>query len=76
MKDPNCPYVIVFNGRGEMIVGERCGQLVSVFDVRGQRIRIFKSHGDIISIHVGPYYFDAKICKMLLLILFLDNYDE
>ena len=54
VKNLNRPYGIAFNSRGEMIVGERDemivsehdGHLVSVFDVGGQRVRTFGSHGD------------------------------
>ena len=34
------------NSRGEMVVSELGGHQVSVFDVRGQRVRTFGSHGD------------------------------
>ena len=44
--DLNRPYGIAFNSCGEMIVSERGGHQVSVFDVRGRRIRIFGSCGD------------------------------
>ena len=40
------PYDIAFNSRGEMIVSECDGDRVSVFDVRGRRVRTFGSHGD------------------------------
>ena len=40
------PFGIAFNSRGEMIVSERSGHQVSVFDVRGRVIRSFGSHGD------------------------------
>ena len=43
------PYGIAVNSHGEMVVTEsqRYGQgLVSVFDVRGQRVRTFGSHGE------------------------------
>ena len=39
------PYGIAFNSRGEMIVSERGAHKVSVFDIRGQRVRTFGSHG-------------------------------
>ena len=37
------PYGIAFNSRGEMIVSECQGHQISIFDIRGQRIRIFGS---------------------------------
>ncbi len=40
------PYGIAVNSRGEMVVTESDGHRVSVFDVRGQRVRTFGSHGD------------------------------
>ena len=40
------PYGIAFNSRGEMIVSEQGAHKVSVFDVRGQRVRTFGSYGD------------------------------
>ena len=40
------PYGIAFNKCGEMIVSERYGHRVSIFDIRGQKIRTFGSHGD------------------------------
>ena len=44
--DLNKPYVIAVNSRGEMVVTEYGGHQVSVFDVRGQRVRTFGSDGD------------------------------
>ena len=44
--DLNKPYGIAVNSRGEMVVTEWSGHRVSVFDVRGQRVRTFGSHGD------------------------------
>ena len=44
--DLNSPYGIAFNKCGEMIVSDRCGHRVSIFDIRGQKIRTFGSHGD------------------------------
>ena len=44
--DVNAPYGIAFNGCGEMIVSERDGHKVSVFDIRGQRVRTFGSRGN------------------------------
>ena len=47
VKDLNRPYGIAFNSRGEMIVSERGGHKMSVFDVGvGRRIRTFGSRGD------------------------------
>ena len=40
------PYGIAVNSRGEMVITECSGHRVSVFDVRGQRVRTFGSHGD------------------------------
>ena len=40
------PYGIAFNSQLEMIVSERGGHRVSIFDIRGQKIRTFGSHGD------------------------------
>ena len=45
VKDLNYPYGIASNSRGEMIVSERGGHQVSVFDVGGRRIRTFGSRG-------------------------------
>ena len=42
----NGPYDIAFNKCGEMIVSECDGHRVSIFDIRGQKIRTFGSHGD------------------------------
>ena len=44
--DLNRPYGIAFNKCGEMIVSEYLGHRVSIFDIRGQKIRTFGSHGD------------------------------
>ena len=50
----NYPYGITFNKCGEMIVSE-CGRhRVSIFDIRGQKIRTFGSHGDSPDQMVGP----------------------
>ena len=46
VKQLNSPYGIAFNSRGEMIVSERDVNHVTVFDVRGRRIRSFKSRGN------------------------------
>ena len=46
VKQLNRPYGIAFNSRGEMIVSERYGHQVSVYGVRGRKIRTFGSHGD------------------------------
>ena len=40
------PYGIAFNSRGEMIVSEFVGHQIAIFDIKGQRIRTFGSHGD------------------------------
>ena len=40
------PYGIAFNSRGEMIVSECLGYRISIFDIRGQRIRTFGSKGN------------------------------
>ena len=40
------PYGIAYNSCGEMIVSEWNGHRVSIFDIRGQKIRTFGSHGD------------------------------
>ena len=42
----NQPYGIAFNSCGEMIISERGRHQISLFDIRGQKIRIFGSHGD------------------------------
>ena len=44
--DLNGPYGIAFNKCGEMIVSECYGHRVSIFDIRGQKIRTFGSRGD------------------------------
>ena len=46
VKQLSSPYGIAFNSRGEMIVSERGGHQVSVFDVGGRKIRTFGSRGD------------------------------
>ena len=38
------PYGIVFNSCGEMIVSETNGHQMSIFDIRGKKIRTFGSH--------------------------------
>ena len=40
------PYGIAFNSHGEMIVSEWNGHQISIFDIRGQRIRTFGSEGN------------------------------
>ena len=65
------PYAIAFNSCGEMIVSENSACKVSVFDIRGRRIRTFGSKGgrpeqmefpagiaidDMDNIYVGNYY--------------------
>ena len=42
----NYPYGIAFNSCGEMIVSECLGHQISIFDIRGQRIRTFGSRGN------------------------------
>ena len=42
----NMPYGIAYNCRGEMIVSEWNGHAVSIFNIRGQKIRTFGSRGD------------------------------
>ena len=44
--DLNYPYGIAYNSRGEMIVSECDGNRVSIFNIRGQKIRTFGSRGD------------------------------
>ena len=40
------PYGIAFNSHQEMIVSENDGHRLSIFDIRGQKIRTFGSPGD------------------------------
>ena len=40
------PYGIAFNSHQEMIVSEWWGHRLSIFDIRGQKIRTFGSRGD------------------------------
>ena len=40
------PYGIAFNSHQDMIVSEYSGNRLSIFDIRGQKIRTFGSHGD------------------------------
>ena len=40
------PYGIAYNSRGDMIVSECRGHSVSIFDIRGQKIRTFGSLGN------------------------------
>ena len=42
----NYPYGIAFNSREEMIVSGCQGHQIAIFDIRGQRIRTFGSHGN------------------------------
>ena len=42
----NYPYGIAFNSHQEMIVSEYGGHRLSIFDIRGQKIRTFGSRGD------------------------------
>ena len=44
--DLNYPHGIAVNSRGEMIVSEWGGHQIAIFDIRGQRIRTFGSHGN------------------------------
>ena len=44
--DLHFPYGIAFNSHQEMIVSECCGDRLSIFDIRGQKIRTFGSRGD------------------------------
>ena len=46
VKDLNWPYGIASNSCGEVIVSEWGDHQLSVFDVKGQKIRTFGSHGD------------------------------
>ena len=41
----NNPYGIAVNSHGEMIVSERGGHQITIFDIRGQKIRTFGSYG-------------------------------
>ena len=42
----NWPYGIAFNSYQEMIVSEWVGHRLSIFDIKGQKIRTFGSRGD------------------------------
>ena len=42
----NTPYGIAINSRGEMIISKCNGHQISIFDIRGKKIRTFRSHGD------------------------------
>ena len=44
--DLNRPYGIAFNSHQEIIVSELGGDRLSIFDIRGQKIRTFGSHGN------------------------------
>ena len=44
--DLNSPRTIAFNSHQEMIVSECYGHRLSIFDIRGQKIRTFGSRGD------------------------------
>ena len=44
--DLDWPYGIAFNSHQEMIVSECWGHRLSIFDIRGQKIRTFGSHDD------------------------------
>ena len=66
--DMNRPHGIAFNSRGEMIVSENEAHKVSVFDIRGQRVRTFGDRpeqmvypagiaiDDMDNIYVGNHY--------------------
>ena len=41
----NKPFGIAFNKCGEMIVSDRCGHRVSIFNIKGQKIPTFGSYG-------------------------------
>ena len=40
------PYGIAINSRREMIISECHGHQISIFDIRGKKIRTFGSYGD------------------------------
>ena len=42
----NKPYGTAINSRGEMIISEWVGDQISVFDIKGQKIRTFAIIGD------------------------------
>ena len=44
--DLDCPYGIAFNSHQEIIISEVGGDRLSIFDIRGQKIRSFGSHGE------------------------------
>ena len=48
------PYGIAFNSHQEMIVSECGGHRLSIFDIRGQKIRTFGSPGDIPDQMIAP----------------------
>ena len=50
----NWPYGIAFNSNQEMIVSEKGGHRLSIFDIKGQRIRTFGSHSDSPGRLIGP----------------------
>ena len=52
--DLNRPYGIAINKCGEMIVSECWGHRVSIFDIRGQKIRTFGSQGVSPDQMIGP----------------------
>ena len=62
--DLNKPHGIAFNKCGEMIVSEWNGHRVSIFDIRGQKIRTFGSRG------VSP---DQMVCPAGIAIDDTDN---
>ena len=50
----NRPYGISFNSHQEMIVSEFGGYRLSIFDIRGQKIRTFGSRGDSLDQMIAP----------------------
>ena len=48
------PYGIAYNSRGEMIVSECGSNRVSIFDIRGKKIRTFGSRGDSLDQMIRP----------------------
>ena len=54
VKQLNSPSSIAFNSRGEMIVSERDVNHVTMFDVRGRRIRSFGSSGNRLEQMIHP----------------------
>ena len=50
----NTPYGIAFNSHQEMIVSEFFGHRLSIFNIRGQKIRTFGSRGNSPDQMIGP----------------------